>query len=277
MNLSARVEPCESERDRILLSCDGQTVYAVDRGSWESRSETTLAVLADALSRIASAPVFDAVLETGDQPRLGSWGFCERDGCDTVAVPDFAFGGWPEVGIPCYRETMRSLLSASTVPQDRALFWRGALTNRERARVVKALAGRTDCDIAENQWTQRGKGAQMDGTAYEPITECGKHYALLDMGGCGWSARLRFLLASGRPVIMLDRPWREWWHRYLRNGENVLMAQNESEIIAHMRRLLDNPREANEIGAAGRALVAERCSYCAALARWRAVIIGEAK
>ena len=41
--------------------------------------------------------------------------------------------------------------------------------------------------------------------------QVGRWGLLLDVEGNGWSARLKVLLHSGRPVLVADRPWREFW------------------------------------------------------------------
>ena len=47
------------------------------------------------------------------------------------------------------------------------------------------------------------------------MTELSKFKYTLDIRGYGWTDRVKILLQLGRPIFLIDRPFREWYFDWL--------------------------------------------------------------
>ena len=117
------VEDLPSVRDTLVVwrrAPDG--LQAISLGGFQSRHDAVLDLLGQA-DREHALPEFGPVLihtldrpvSTVEQP-WRSYAFCTADGYLDVPVPDFVFGGWPEVGIDDFDETCRQVRSAGDQP-----------------------------------------------------------------------------------------------------------------------------------------------------------------
>ena len=51
----------------------------------------------------------------------------------------------------------------------------------------------------------------MKNKAYTPMWDLGQFKYTLDIRGYGWTDRVKILLQLGRPMFLVDRPFREWY------------------------------------------------------------------
>jgi len=79
------------------------------------------------------------------------------------------------------------------------------------------------------------------------------------MAGNGYSGRLRYLLASGSPVVYYMGSWRGRMHEYffsrMEPWVHYVPAWHPEHVVQVVRYLLDNPDVAEEIGRRGQAFV----------------------
>jgi hypothetical protein len=76
---------------------------------------------------------------------------------------------------------------------------------------------------------------------------------LLDVEGNGWSARMKLLLHSGRPVFVQDRPWREWFWPQLRPMEHYIPVRRDlGDLCTQVEWALTHESAAAAIGRAGK-------------------------
>jgi hypothetical protein len=63
----------------------------------------------------------------------------------------------------------------------------------------------------------------LNGTNYIHTADLVKKYSILiDIEGCGYSARFKHLLWSHRPVLFVDRPYTEYFFKYLKEWEHYI-------------------------------------------------------
>jgi len=94
--------------------------------------------------------------------------------------------------------------------------------------------------------------------------------------GRGYSARLKILLFSGRPVLLQERAWCEWWHFELVAFEHYIPVKEDlSDLLEMVSWARDHPEEADKIAKAAKLFADTKLTRAAALARWAAAL-GEA-
>jgi hypothetical protein len=97
--------------------------------------------------------------------------------------------------------------------------------------------------------------------------------ALVDIEGMGYSGRLKILLHSGRPVLLQDRPWREWWWDHLLPMKHYIPVQRDlSDLVERARWVQDHPNEAAQIGRAGQKLAQRLLTRTSAVNEWARIL-----
>jgi hypothetical protein len=97
--------------------------------------------------------------------------------------------------------------------------------------------------------------------------------ALLDVEGKGYSGRLKLLLHSGRPVLVQDRPWREWfWDSLVPMEHYVPVRRDLSDLVTQARWVQQHPHEAADIGRAGQKLARQLLTRRSAAEQWSRVL-----
>jgi hypothetical protein len=270
-------------RNMLVLFKDRRDGLGVlDLGGPETRHRSVLRLVEQADLKPGLPTFGPLLLHTADQPvcsperRWRAYSFCTSAAHLDVAVPDPVFGGWPEVGIDDYDETCRALAAAGAARAERPMAgWIGSLaTHPVRLELHRIGSEHRDLlDVHQLEWGHRNThGARL-------ATITGKHLslprqaarwgALIDVEGVGYSGRLKLLLHAGRPVIIQDRPWHEWWHDAFRPMEHYIpMRRDLSDLVERATWVQDHPREAATIGAAGQALAQRLLTRGAAADRW---------
>jgi len=256
-------------------------LQAISLGGYETRHEALLDVLEETDVRHCVGPFRPVVIHTDDQPVSGaadgwqSYAFCTAQGYVDVAVPDFVFGGWPEVGIDDFDETCRTISAAGEEPADVPVVgWIGTVgTNPVRA-VLRRLAREHPnvLDVHEIEWIREGSGTRLQTSVGKVMTlaeQAARWEALVDVEGVGYSGRLKLLLHSGRPVLVQDRPWREWyWDELVPMEHYIPVKRNLSDLVDRARWVQDHRREALRIGQAGQDLARRFLTRTNAVEQW---------
>ncbi len=93
--------------------------------------------------------------------------------------------------------------------------------------------------------------------------------ALVDVEGKGYSGRLKLLLHSGRPVLVQDRPWHEWYWDSLVPMEHYIPVRRDlSDLLDRARWVQQNPQQAAQIGRAGQKLAQRLLTRASAVDEW---------
>ena len=72
-----------------------------------------------------------------------------------------------------------------------------------------------------------------------------KFKIVLDIGGIGYSGRLKYLLFSGRPLIFVDRPYVEYFHDDLIPYKHYIPVKRDlSDLVDKTKWILENYDEA---------------------------------
>jgi hypothetical protein len=145
-------------------------------------------------------------------------------------------------------------------PLQDTLVWVGSGITPFRRRIVQwaQAQNRSDLEFALITWSGADMGTLTGTTAgYQSLAQLARHSALIDLPGIGYSMRLPSLLATGRPVIAVDRVDDAWYFwEDLRPFEHfVPAAETEEGVAAAWEWVRANRREAEAIGRRGQAYV----------------------
>ncbi|MBP2658225.1 MAG: hypothetical protein H6Q69_1257 [Firmicutes bacterium] len=173
---------------------------------------------------------------------------------DTVIpIPDFTYIGWPECGLTTWEEVVASCHERASKPYDmEQCFWIGNVSMHKTREVL--------CELAE-QYPQLLKAVGMGWksntinfnadtmtTQYVSLPDHAKYKFLIDIRGLGWSGRLKFLLHLKRPIIIVDRPYQEFYFPYLKPFQNYIPVQADlSDFIEKLKWLNENKEEYRKI------------------------------
>ena len=122
-----------------------------------------------------------------------------------TVIPDAYSFSWPEIGIKdfesynfeMYHKTLESTQSQKVL--NRA-FWRGSIhQNFARVKFNEYVRDRPEFDVSDSEQT-----------GFFEMKDVGGYSTLIDLPGQGYSARLKHLLVSGRPVIVYPREHWDW-------------------------------------------------------------------
>jgi hypothetical protein len=275
------VEPSEAFHEKLLLWKRGGELGALNLRGYETRNESVLALIAEA-ERANDLPSFSPVtVHTGDQPiNQGDRGwrslaFSRAEGFLDIAVPDFLFDGWPQVGIDDYEHACAAAARAGARPAiDARLGWIGNCDTNPIRWELHALgvANPELLDIADVTWIPAPDSARLGTAAGNYLTieqQIARWAVLLDIEGRGYSARLKLLLHSGRPVLIQERPWKEYFWSELVAWEHYIPVRRDlADLVERARWAREHPREAAAVGRAGQVFARARLSRAAAIAEW---------
>jgi hypothetical protein len=234
----------------------------IDRGGYESRNAATTHLLVEAIqksrgdfTRSFSLPIFtdDFVRRP---PCFRHAAYCTDEfGSSTLAIPDFLFWGWPQVGVADYERSVDAMLSAGDrTPDDPRLFWIGnPATHPTRERFLEIAASDRRIHGVAISWLH-GSPANSSGCLrtrddrYVTLEEHCRYRYLIDLQGRGYSARVKLLLFSGRTLFLQARRWKEYFYADLRPMEHYVPVREDLSDLGAMLDWADaNPREARLI------------------------------
>jgi hypothetical protein len=167
-------------------------------------------------------------------------------------------------------------------PAKDTLVWVGSGFTPFRQRIVRwaQAQNRTDLEFALITWSGADTATLTGSTAgYQSLAQLARHSTLIDLPGIGYSMRLPSLLATGRPVIAVDRVDEAWYFfEDLRPFEHyVPAADTEEGVAAAWEWVRANRAKAEEIGRRGQAWVLANLTRDHIHCRFATVLCGRDK
>ncbi|RYD64325.1 MAG: hypothetical protein EOP84_32835, partial [Verrucomicrobiaceae bacterium] len=146
---------------------------------------------------------------------------------------------WPEVGIPDAEEMLEQILVDDSPHEESRIFWIGADTHPSRRLLWQTGQERPGLfDVELMEWDRCAVGGQRSKTRQVSIPEHRKFKYLIDCPGYGYSARLKWLLALGRPTFVVEREMVEHWHEEMEPWVHyVPVASDLSDLLENHLRL----------------------------------------
>jgi hypothetical protein len=103
-------------------------------------------------------------------------------------------------------------------------------------------------DIFNMTWIHSGN-TKLNSNKYISTPELVKTYSILiDIEGNGYSGRLKHLLWSHRPLLLVDRPHKEYFFKYLKEWEHYIPVKRDlSDVVEKTKWIINNYKKALEI------------------------------
>lgn len=193
----------------------------------------------------------------------------------TRCFPHFLFDKWSETGIASYSQTVAEMAEAGThPPRDPRVIWRGApMTPFRIAACALAETRPSQMDFRLMNWNRTDPSDLAAHTpAYVSLLDQCAYRVAIDLGAAGFSARLPLLFASGRPVILLERPCEAWFYWEMTPWVHYIPTTQQG-LLETVQWTVDHPEEADRIGRQGQAYAREYLTYDAVVRRCADVVL----
>lgn len=176
---------------------------------------------------------------------------------------------WPEAGIPDAEAMMEKLLADQSPYVDDRIFWIGSNTHPSRQRLCElGIQNPKLLDAEIMQWDPHATGGPRSRTRQVSLPEHRNYKYLIDCPGNGYSARIKWLLATGRPLFVVDRPVVEHWHEDLQPWVHYVPVKADlSDLLDQHAKLDGDPELYESIGRNARRFAAEQLTVEALLHR----------
>ena len=230
---------------------DGELMFT-DNGGYESRNPSTMWCIRQA-DAVYNWPDFKELrIVTDDFERSDSDHTYSKQHSFNRLIPDFHFHSWPEVGIKDYNSFVNDIDKAGLLPAEKnCVGWIGNPNTNYRRKILWQI-GQTHpdmFDIIAMGWAGGSNGQQLNSTKYISTPDLVKTYSvLIDIEGNGYSGRLKHLLWSHRPVLLVDRPHKEYFYPFLKRWVHYIPVKRDlSDLVEMTRWVFNNYEKAREI------------------------------
>ena len=197
---------------------------------------------------------YDTFVETSSAWYMSAYS-SQRPEFRRYCGPDHTSVRWIDVGINDYEEEVNKIIASSKVsPHIRKVAWFGNIYSPSRRR-PESTTRRLLTKLSKRYphlFNFRHTCSHPNRTCgHIPLPEMVASYSyLLDIGGNGYSGRLKYLLFSHRPLFLVDREYLEYfnedlipYHHYIPVNQNLSNLVNQT-LWAHR-----HPAKANNIAA----------------------------
>jgi hypothetical protein len=234
----------DNNKHTLVQKINGKLICKEGTGE-SSRSKSTIWLLTEADKKYNWPDFPEIMINTGDKGIDSIFSYSQHDSYENV-IPDFTFHEWSEVRIFDYTETVNEIDKCGRLaPEINKVGWIGNLaTNDARKTLFDIGQSHQDIlDIRDMSWTNG------EPTKYMSLQDLvSKYSTLIDIEGNGWSGRLKFLLWSHRPLIIVDRPHKEYYFQYLKEWEHYIPVKRDlSDLVEKTQWIMDNNEKALEI------------------------------
>lgn len=115
--------------------------------------------------------------------------------------------------------------------KDERAFWVGNISNSEARYRLKVMSERYPEKICVKSFYVQGTN-QSGLENYVEMKDFSDYKYLIDVRGYGWTDRVKLLLAMGRPLLLVDRPFVEYYYSLLEPMKNyVPIREDLSDLI----------------------------------------------
>jgi hypothetical protein len=232
---------------------NGKLIFK-DKGGYETRNPSTAWCIQEA-DKIYKWKDFNEIqIDTNDN--------YNGHGCSYIKdnyknlVPDFVFHSWPQVGIYDYIKFTKDIDNAGLTPYEiNKVGWIGnSDTNFRRKTLLQIGNNNNDLfDIFDMKWIRslhKTNNQMLNSTNYIYTPDLVKKYSILiDIEGNGpYSARLKTLLWSHRPLLLVDRPGKEYFFEFLQEWTHYIPVKRDlSDLLEKAKWCIENYDQAKQI------------------------------
>jgi hypothetical protein len=221
----------------------GRLVFR-DFGGYETRNPSTIWCIkqADEIYHWKDFP--EITIYTGDKSEsCTDYTYSKMNSYNNL-VPDFNFHSWKQVGISNYSITVDQIDASGQTPYKISkVGWIGNTgTHPLRKKLLEIGMSRPDLfDIMDMKWLP-STNTTLQSTTYLSLSELVSTYQMLiDIEGVGYSGRVKYLLWSHRPLLLVNRPHKEFFFQYLTPWVHYIpVKRNLSDLIRKTEWCINN-------------------------------------
>ena len=228
------------------------TLLFKDLGGYENRNPSTAWCIYQADKKYKFHDFNEIIIDTNDNYHGNGYSYSKENSYNNL-VPDFNFHSWQEAGINDYELFVKEISDAGLSNyQINKVGWIGAMTNFRRNQMLEIGNNNKELfDFFKMDWIRSGNtNIMLNSTKYISTPDLVKQYSMIiDIEGAGpYSARLKTLLWSHRPVLIVDRPGKEYFFEFLKEWEHYIPVKRDlSDLIEKTKWCLDNYEKALQI------------------------------
>lgn len=202
----------------------GKLEFKVHNTGYETRNESVMNLIKWTDEKYNLPDFKPIVIGTGDskgqQVKKVQYTFSSKDGEKTI--PDFNFDHWRQVRLFNYEKVSEELNNIDLNKyEEKKVGWIGSCrTSRIRHKAyMRGQQFPNMFDIQDSgSWVTKKKTDVLEAgnKNFMSIKELAEKYAILiDIEGFGYSGRLKYLFHTGRPILLVDRPYKEFFFKDL--------------------------------------------------------------
>jgi len=200
--------------------------------------------------------------------------YCSRGELDNL-VPDYTFYDWGGVGD--YEEITKSIRENGLLKAElKKAAWIGNLhahVNRKKLYDI-GKSNTKLCDIMASHDFRF-----VEKSPFISMPDLVKKYAvLIDIEGFGYSGRVKHLMHSRRPLILIDRPFKEYYYEFLKPWVHYIPALRDcSDLLDKIKWALHNTEAAAKIAENAYQFSEKYLTREGCYAQWNKIITNVAK
>ena len=219
----------------------GQISKIENFNSFQTRAESSIKMLMDALSLGITNKDLSFNLHTGDFPantiEHSNFYYCcgSKEKLDFV-FPDFIFDHWRQAGIADYKSTTEQIIEAANNPfvYNKMLWIGNVQTNPIREKVISYAEQFPEKIEAYNTAVDQYMGGSKT-NPYISLADHTKYKYLIDIEGRGYSGRLKLLLYTRRLLFIQERQWKSYYHFELEPYTHFIPVKNDlSDLLSQI-------------------------------------------
>jgi hypothetical protein len=170
--------------------------------------------------------------------------------------PDWTFVSWPSANIKKYSQTRNQIVIHSLIkPIINKVAWAGNIYSplsdvvEHKTRPKLFEIGKQYSHMFEIRHISPNNGQiHKNDKNYLSFKELLKYKYLLDIGGNGYSGRLKYLMFSRRPLLIVNRQYVEFYHEELEPYVHFIPVEEDlSDLLEKTKWLITHPIESKNI------------------------------
>jgi hypothetical protein len=220
-----------------------------------------------------------------DLPEAKTFYFHTSDGNYDDTVPCYGFHslslkgryGFSGEGSDYHEDFISAIMeSGNSAPASNKAGFAGTIGNHVRTHFfneVKKKPLSDFCEFIEVSWYDPSQQIQAWPTNFISIPDQIKRWRfIVDMQGLTWADRTKLYFFSNRPIIMVERPYKEFYFQDLEPWVHYVPAKTTEEICEGISKLLDDPGLEREIASNALEFAKKNLTRANAVDRYKDVI-----